>query len=137
MARSCARCGKELAGGSRQRFCGSDCKQAAYRARKSGVPESKTSVVVDLPHNPGAASVVSTTRAELAAVDRLNTSLGQAAVALAERIDNARAVMGFAALVKELRDTMREAMKDVEDDSDALDEIRASAALKLIRSGSA
>jgi hypothetical protein len=39
--------------------------------------------------------------------------------------------MGFAALVRELRDTMVEAVKDVEEHADAADAIRA-AALRLL-----
>ena len=88
--------------------------------------------VVDLPGGAVAASVVAATRVELAAAGRLSTHLGQAALALADRIDNARAVMGFAALVKEYRDTMRVALEDVEvNDDGALSKIQADA-LRLI-----
>jgi len=54
-------------------------------------------------------------------------------LALAERIDNATAVMGFAALVRELRVTMQAAVEGARNDTDALTDIRSSAALKLIR----
>jgi hypothetical protein len=129
MAKACARCGKRLPARSRRRFCDDDCKQAAYRARKSGRPESLTGVVVNLPVK--VSNVVAATRAELEAADQLSTHLGQAALALAERIDNATAVMGFAALVRELRDTMVEAVKDVEQHADTADVLRA-AALRVI-----
>jgi hypothetical protein len=87
--------------------------------------------VVDLPRVGAAASVVSATRAELAAAGRLDHYLGQAALAAAERLDSSRAVQGYAATLKEYRDTMREAMADVEQHADTADVLRA-AALRVI-----
>jgi hypothetical protein len=52
-------------------------------------------------------------------------------MAAAERLDSSRAVQGYSGLLKEYRDTMREAMADVERDADTADQIR-EAALKLI-----
>jgi len=89
------------------------------------------SKVVALPRQSEAASVVAATRAELAAVGRLETHLGQAALAAADRLDTSRAVQGYSGLLKEYRDTMREAMRDVEQHADAADQIR-EAALRLI-----
>jgi hypothetical protein len=128
--RDCDVCGKryETKRPDSSKYCGSRCRNR--RARDAGPPEDSN--VVDLPGSQAAGSVVAATRSELAEAGRLGTHLGQAALALADRIDNARAVMGFAALVKELRDTMRQAMEDVQHDEDALDQIRAAAALKLI-----
>jgi hypothetical protein len=50
-------------------------------------------------------------KAELERAGRLDTYLGAAAVMLAERIDTSNAVMGFAALVAELRRTMDAALE--------------------------
>lgn len=110
------------------KYCSARCRN---RKARHGLPDAD---VVHLPGRGDAASVVSATRAELAEAGRLDTHLGQAALALAERIDNAKAVMGFAALVKELRDTMQAALANVEREADTADEIR-EAALKLISSG--
>jgi hypothetical protein len=114
---------------SRATYCSGACQKATARSRARG--EAVPSNVVDLPGKTAAASVVTATRAELVKADRLGTHLGQAALALAERIDKSQAVMGFAALVKELRETMAEAVKDVEQRSDTADQIRESA-LRLI-----
>jgi hypothetical protein len=46
-------------------------------------------------------------------------------LALAERVDSSTAVMGFAALVKELRVTMDAAMAGVTTAVDPVDELRA------------
>lgn len=131
MNASCARCGASFV--PRQvssRFCSPQCRKDAYRARRKGEPEAVAQVVA-FPVVAGT-SVAQVARGELAAAGRLETHLGQAALALAERIDNARAVMGFAQLVREFRVTMAEAVRDADDESDALDAIRQSAALKLI-----
>jgi len=63
--------------------------------------------------------------AELEAVGRLETYLGRSAVALARRIDESTAVMGFAALTKELRSTMDAALASVARAADPVDELRA------------
>jgi hypothetical protein len=70
-------------------------------------------------------STVSAVRAALEAGGRLDTYLGAAALALAERVDSSTAVMGFAALVKELRVTMDAAMAGVTTAVDPVDELRA------------
>lgn len=64
-------------------------------------------------------------QAELDAAGRADTYLGAAALALADRIDQSTAVMGFAALVKELRATMDAALAGVKKVADPLDELRA------------
>ena len=130
--RACTVCGAkyETKRPDSSKYCSTRCKNRKLRG--AGPPED-LAPVVDLPVKPS--SVVAVTRAELEVVGRLNTHLGQAALAAADRIENSRAINGFAALLKEYRDTMREAMADVEHDSDALDEIRSSAALKLISGG--
>lgn len=127
--RDCDQCGTryETKRPDSSKYCSARCRNR--HGRDAGPPADSN--VVDLPGTQAAASVVTATRAELAASGRLDSHLGQAALALADRIDNARAVMGFAAMVKELRDTMREAVKDVEQRSDTADQIRESA-LRLI-----
>ena len=108
------------------KYCSERCRKRAQRGHL--LPVS----TLPKPDAPDGATV-ERVRAELAAVDRVDTYLGAAALALAERIDNATAVMGFAALVRELRVTMGAAMEGAGNDVDALTDIRSSAALKLIR----
>ena len=108
------------------KYCSERCRKRAQRGHLLPV---STLPKPDVPDG----ATVERVRAELAAVDRVDTYLGAAALALAERIDNATAVMGFAALVRELRVTMGAAMEGAGHDTDALVDIRSSAALKLIR----
>lgn len=104
------------------RFCSDTCRKRAQRGHLA--PADPPPVPVS--------SVAGAAASELRAVGRLDSSLGQAALALAARIDNSNAVNGYAALVKEYRETMAEALKDVSaNDSDALDEIQ-EAALRLL-----
>ena len=64
--------------------------------------------------------------AELTAAGRLDSSAGQAAVALARRIDDgAESSSGLASLTREMRAAMAEALSRVEASGDALDELRA------------
>jgi hypothetical protein len=65
-----------------------------------------------------------TVRAELERYNRVNTVRGQIAIALARRIDNATAVVGFAALTKELDRALEAALAGVEVEADPIDEIR-------------
>jgi hypothetical protein len=63
---------------------------------------------------------------ELTTAGRLETSAGQAAIALATRIDEgAESSAGLAALTRELRAAMAEALANVTEAGDALDELRA------------
>jgi hypothetical protein len=64
--------------------------------------------------------------AELQAAGRADTALGQQALALAERVNNPRDTgSAIAALSKELRAVMVEALKGAEVAADPLDELRA------------
>ena len=134
MQHTCARCGRAFeAKRDNARFCSERCRTGASRARRSGRPETIASVsVLPVAHEDVGSGVVGATRAELEAACRVDTVLGQAALKLAERIDSSTAVMGFAALVRELRETMVEAVRDAEQRSDALDEIQQRA-LELLR----
>jgi len=102
-------------------YCSKSCRQAASRAKKHsvGLAAVSTGDVAD------SVSTVATVRRQLEAAGRLDTYLGSAAVQLAHRIDQSTAVMGFAALVKELRSTMDAAMAGVQVADDPIDELRA------------
>jgi hypothetical protein len=74
---------------------------------------------------------VDAVKRDLLAAGRLETYMGAAAVALAERIDTSNAVMGFAALVKELRSTMTAAMAGAKPAADQVDQLRGRRDRKL------
>lgn len=117
MQRACDSCAEfYTAVRSTSRFCSDTCRKRGQRGHIAAVP-----VTPDVP--PVVTGTVAATRAELAAADRLGTYLGAAALALAVRIDESTAVMGFAALVKELRSTMVEALKGAPRAADAVDEL--------------
>ena len=121
--RSCQHCGGTFtAQRSTARYCSSGCRAKATEARR------QAAVVAELGARPTVEtpSVSSAVRAELAAVDRLMSSAGAAALALAARIDaQAESGASVAALVKQLHATMAEATKDVRVAADPLDELQA------------
>jgi hypothetical protein len=126
MSRSCQQCGKAFESASAHaRFCGATCRKASSRGAPK-VTELRAPVV-----QPGQGTAAQV-RAQLESAGRLETYLGAAAIALAERIDSATAVMGFAALVKELRSTMDAALAGVQREASPLDEIKARRDLKRI-----
>ena len=129
MERDCDRCGHPFAPASkRARFCSVKCRTQATRARAQGQPESiakpkrtRKPKPVDSPTGTLGAVI-----AELTEAGRLQTSAGQAAVALARRIDDgAESSSGLAALTREMRAAMAEATANVAQAGDALDELRA------------
>lgn len=85
--------------------------------------------VADSPASPRAESgaVVTAARAELVAAGRLESAAGQVVMALARRIDGAEGETGaaMAALVKEFRAALAEAVDHAEQAADPIDELRA------------
>jgi hypothetical protein len=133
MEATCARCAQTFSTSSRRaRFCSPKCRTQATRARAKGEPET---VAAPKPKRtrkakPQAEAVSTGTLgavvAELQAAGRLDSSAGQAAVALARRIDDgAESSAGLAALTREMRAAMAEALSGAEATGDALDELRA------------
>lgn len=125
----CARCAQTFTAKRKAaRFCSVKCRNAAARARAAGQPESlakpkRTRKPKAQATPTGALGAVI---AELTAAGRLDSSAGQAAVALARRIDDgAESSSGLAALTREMRAAMAEALSRVEVAGDALDELRA------------
>lgn len=128
MIKSCRRCSKEFeSDASTAMYCSKSCRQAASRAKKTTValPTASSGSVEN------SVSTVATVTRQLEMTGRLDTYLGAAAVQLAQRIDASTAVMGFAALVKELRSTMDAALEGVQVADDPLDELRARRDRKL------
>lgn len=132
MQATCARCAQTFSTSSRRaRFCSPKCRTQATRARAKG--EAETLAVPAKPkrtRKPKAEAVptgaLGAVVAELQAAGRLDSSAGQAAVALARRIDDgAESSAGLAALTREMRAAMAEALSRAEATGDALDELRA------------
>ena len=63
-------------------------------------------------------------RAELAAAGRDGSYLGAVALTLADRMDGSKSIMGYAAMAKELRATMDQALAGVRVAADPVDELR-------------
>jgi hypothetical protein len=111
------------------KYCSERCRKRAQR---------QPAAVIALPARIGTAEgdLTSATRRTLEAAGRDESELGAAALLAAKRLDSAAitdTAAGVAALMKEYRATLADAMKDAERDDDALEQIRQSAAVKLIR----
>ena len=68
--------------------------------------------------------MVAAVRAELEASGRDGTYMGALALTLADRMDGSKSIMGYAAMAKELRSTMGEALAGVKSVADPVDELR-------------
>lgn len=129
MQRACDRCRKPYeAKRASSRFCSTSCRVAAQRARDSGLPEalvvSPFPADVEVPASSG--SVTSATSVQLDAAGRLDSPLGQAALALARRVDSgSENGSALSALVRELRATLVDALDGASATSDVVDELRA------------
>lgn len=102
----------------RTRFCSSACRSRAHRGDGKVKP---------LPARPAAAvpvGLVETTRARLERAGRLDTVIGAQALALAAHMTGeANSGSSLAALSREFRAVMAEALADTEQVSDSLDEL--------------
>lgn len=122
MLTECEQCsGKFLKRTADQRFCSAKCRKAAFVHR-----QQSAGTVTERVESPSGRpkSTFDAVLAELTTAERADSYLGRAALALAQRIDASTAVMGFAALVKELRSTMDAALVGVARVADPLDELR-------------
>lgn len=131
MRKVCGACGIGFeAKRANAKYCGEKCRQRGHR---------RPAPVVGLP-TPGPVpdgTLTAATRAKLEAVRRADTELGAAALLVAARLDAVSLLetgAGVAALMKEFRATLADAVRDTESADDELDQIRRSAALKLIHS---
>lgn len=145
-------CGKTFeAKRAAAKFCSPACRKRNSRADKRGA--TVLSIVdlekgVDLrldppePTEPSSAAegpLTTATRKQLDAAGRLDTALGIAVLLIAMRLDNPMSMAdtgsSYASLHKDFRAALAEALKDARTESDPLDKIRASAALKLVSGG--
>jgi hypothetical protein len=107
------------------KYCSPRCRVRATRARAAGQDGTAVSVAEPSPATP--AGVEAAITAELAAAGRTATSSGQSALALARRIDAGAGEPGsaLAAMVRELRAALADAVKDGQAVANPLDELRA------------
>jgi hypothetical protein len=128
MRKPCAVCGTPFeAKRPAAKFCGDRCRQRAHR-RPEAVSESKAvELPSDLVEDPPVGSVTTATVAELERAGRLETAVGQTAIALARRIDSDSAETGasMAALARQHLATLTEALRDAQTAADPLDELRS------------
>lgn len=131
MTYNCKVCGIEFgAKRATAKYCSERCRKRAQRAPASVVGLQSLGPVSD-------GDLTRATRAKLVAVGRADTELGAAALLVAARLDAVslrETGAGVAALMKEFRATLADAVRDAESSDDELDQIRRSAALKLIHS---
>ena len=134
MHRPCDACGEMYeAKHPSSRFCGAKCRKRASRGAVTApeVDELPT-LVPEHTEGPVAESALSVLRA----VERLETPLGQAALALARRVDVGRDTgAGLAALVKQFEATLRSATADVKSEESPLERARDELAARRAARG--
>jgi hypothetical protein len=138
MRKSCASCGTEFeAKRAAAKYCGDRCRQRVHRRPD----QAKTAELLPVPPEPKSRAddsapgpslydlgpVTLATLAELEDAARASSSAGQAALALAQRIDRGYAETGsaFASLVRQHGVTLAEAVRGAAKAADPLDELRA------------
>lgn len=126
MQRNCDYCGKPYeAKRTTSRFCKDSCR-VQNNQRGGGVTSLSTAKPAEQPTViPAEQPLVAAVGAELAAAERLHTSLGQQALYLATRIAAASFDTGssIASMNRELRETMLRALDGVKVADDPLDEV--------------
>lgn len=145
MERSCNLCGTLYSPKrATSQYCSTACRTRATRLRQSGVraplaaltpTEAPAAAAPPAPTADGLVlSLVTSTRKQLEAAERLDTILGQQALVLATRLELTTGIdtgSSLAAVSKELRAVMAEALAGVAVAEDPIDELRRRRELKL------
>lgn len=126
MLRPCDICGDSYeAKRPNSKYCSANCRK---RASRGVVPVAETVTVLpggSVGGQAGPGPVESALLGELHLVERESTVMGQAALALARRVDAARDTgAGLASLVKQLEATVKAATADVKSAASPLDKAR-------------
>lgn len=137
MERLCVSCGAPLPApksSGRPRTKCESCSPARARDARRRAPH-KLAEVAPLESSPTRPSgLLGATRRQLEDAGRLDSIAGQAALVLAEQLVNGQhSGAGYAALVRELRATIAEALDGAAVANDPLDEIKLRRDLKLGR----
>jgi hypothetical protein len=129
MVKRCLMCPAEFeAKRASAKYCSPRCRMRASRAGVAG----GRSVPVR-PDGPQSDAVECVTRAELAQVGQVDSSSGQCALALARRIDaGMESGAGLAALVREHRNAMADALGGADLEVSPLDQLRQRRERRLI-----
>jgi hypothetical protein len=128
MWKSCAVCTSQFeAKRAAAKYCGQTCRQRAHRRPEAASESMVVETQDEAAGEPATGLVTAATSTELETAGRLDSALGQAALALARRIDRGDAETGssLAALVRQHRETLADAVHDAQRDADPLDELRS------------
>ena len=112
------------------KYCSERCRKRAQRS-----PEATPApMVIVMPPSSGG-SLVTATLNELAAVSQIDSSLGQSALLLARRLDEGGMDTGssVAAMIREHRATLAEAISSGKVAADPLDQLAAQRLSRLAR----
>lgn len=122
VGRECASCGGSLeAKRSHARFCNATCRKRSWRMSVPAEVPAEAAAP-----SPEAAAVVEVTRRQLEAAGQVETVLGRQALVLAGRLGSTRETgSAVAAVSRELRAVMAEAMRGIAAEADPLDDLRA------------
>lgn len=123
MDRECDVCGDTYdAKRPNSKYCGGTCRKRSQRGALAADEDTQVPTLVpDLEVGPVEAALLS----ELSKVERSATALGQAALALARRVDVGRDTgAGLASLVKQLEATAKAATANVKSAASPLDLMR-------------
>lgn len=128
MRKTCGSCGEPFeAKRAAAKYCGERCRKRAQRhpdrVREPEILASSAEPTSD----SAAGELTAATLAELEAAGRTASAAGQAALALARRIDHGASETGqaLAAMVREHRAALAAAVADAMKAADPLDELRA------------
>lgn len=138
MQRPCDVCGDSYeAKRATSKYCSARCRVSASRGAVTSHAGEADAVVTPLPAPDVTIGPVETAaHAQLAEVERNSTTLGQAALALARRVDIGRDTgAGLAALVKQLEATVKAATADVKSAQSPLDKARDEVAERRAKRG--
>lgn len=133
MLRPCDHCGERYeAKRPSSKFCSARCRNRHARNPDT----SKITRIVQVTTGGSLGGLVEATRQELADVQLLDTMLGQQALALAERVASASETgSAVAALSKELRSVVTQAMQGAKRDQSPLDSARDELAARRAQHG--
>jgi len=107
------------------RYCTERCRKRAQRMPKAAAAQLAQVADIQLGDVLGVGSLTVATLKELTAAGRVDTSMGQAALLMARRLDSRGMDTGsaIAALVREHRSTLEDAIKNATRASDPLDQL--------------
>lgn len=130
--RVCEQCGKSFdAPGHVARFCSSSCRARRSEGKPPRPAARRDSSAEPPAHVPG--TVVAATREALMAAGREGSPMGQAALRLAERLDDGESESGsaLAALSRSLREALDVALANAAAEGDTVDEVSARREAKI------